>query len=151
MKPPKLLRGKRFEQKPKVVKQSPQFDDYCGVKYNAKLRQQLYEIIDCIENGQLIPEEYYQSQIDKQGDRLLRELGIKHLHLDGQGSDIIAYFAEFGNWVELVEINTHVHLESEPRGKELKGIFRAAVGAVLVGAAVGAALPSPSKKSGKRK
>lgn len=127
MKPQRLLKGKRFEQKPKRVVPSPHFADHCGVKHNARLKLQLNEIIDCIHNGWPIDERFYQGQIDRQGDRLLREVGVKHLHLGGQGSDIIVYLAEFEDWVELLEINTHVHLEDEPRGKDLKGRFRAAI------------------------
>lgn len=113
---------------------------------DARLRWQFNHLMDCITNGFTIPEECYSSQIDKQGDRLLSELGVKHLHLSGPGSDIIVYLAEFDTWVELLEINTHVHLESEPRGKGLRGRFRDAVGAVSV--IVGKA--SPKKNVTKR-
>jgi len=146
----KLLKGKRFEQKPKPVKPSPHFQDHCGVKYNLQQRTQLYEIIDCIENGQPIPAEYYKSNLDAHGDRMLREIGVKHLHLGGQGSDVIVYMAEFDTWVELIEINTHVHLESEPRGKELKGIFTIAA-AAAAGAAAGAAGETLVRKRRKRR
>ena len=121
------LKGKRFEQKPKVIVKAPDFGDHCGVMHDARLRVQLNFLLDCISNGFQIPEEYYSDRIDKQGDRLLSELGVKHLHLSGPGSDIIVYMAEFENWVELIEINTHVHLESEPRGAGLKGAFRGAL------------------------
>lgn len=134
----KLLKGKRFEQKPKPVRPSPDFQDRCGVEHNARLKLQLYELIDAIEAGIPVPAEYYKSNLDEHGDRMLLEIGVKHLHLGGQGSDVIVYLAEFETWVELLEINTHVHLESEPRGKELKGIFRVAA-AAAAGAAAGAA------------
>ena len=150
MSPPRLLKGKRFEQKPKPVRPSPDFQDNCGVKYNLQLRTQLNEIIDCIANGQPIPGEYYKSNLDAHGDRMLREIGVKHLHLGGQGSDVIVYMAEFDTWVELIEINTHVHLESEPRGKELKGIFRIAA-AAAVGAAAGATGETVIRKRRKRR
>lgn len=52
---------------------------------------------------------------------------MKHLHLGGQGSDVIVYMAEFETWVELLSIDTHVHLESDPRGKDLRGRFRSAI------------------------
>ena len=141
MKSPKLLKGKRFEQKPKIVRQAPDYRDHCGVHYHARLKNELHEILDCLHNGWAIPERYYPGGIDARGDRLLSEIGVKHLHLDGQGSDIIVYLAEFEDWVELIEINTHVHLESEPRGESLTGRFRVATAVVAsAGAAVGAAV-----------
>jgi hypothetical protein len=88
--------------------------------------------------------------VDRHGDRLLDELGVKHLHLGGRGSDIIVYLEEFDAWVELLEINTHVHLESEPRGKDLKGLFRVAA-AATVGAAAGAAAETVIRKRRRRR
>ena len=146
----KLLKGKRFEQKPKPVRKSPDFQDRCGVEHNAQLKLQLYELIDAIEAGKPVPAEYYRSNLDEHGDRMLREIGVKHMHLGGQGSDVIVYMAEFETWVELIEINTHVHLESEPRGKELKGIFRVAA-AAAAGAAAGAAGETLVRKRRKRR
>ena len=146
-----LLKGKRFEQKPKPVRKAPDFQDYCGVGYNLQRRNQLYEVIDCIESGQPIPPEYYKSNLDAHGDRLLRELGVKHLHLDGPGSDVVVYMAEFEDWVELIEINGHVHLETEPRGKDLKGQFLAAALGAAAGAAMGAAVGKSARKAKRKK
>ena len=151
MKPLKLLKGKRFEQKPKPVKPAPDFQDYCGVSSNARVRWQLYEIIDAIEAGNPVPTEYYKSNLDAHGDRMLSEIGVKHLHIGGQGSDIIVYMAEFEDWVELLEINTHVHLESEPRGDALTGAFRGAVAGAVVGAAVGAVAGEKKRRRRRRR
>lgn len=152
MAPHKLLKGKRFEQKPKIVRKAPDFHDHCGVRSHARLTGELHEILDCLHNGWPIPPEFYPGRIDTQGDRLLRELGVKHLHLDGPGSDIIVYMAEFEDWIELLEINTHVHLESEPRGKELKGAFRAAAAATAAAGALAATQALRRKRRrGKRK
>lgn len=150
MKPLKLLKGKRFEQKPKRVVQAPDFHDYCGVKHHARLMTEFHELLDCIHNGWPISDEFYQRQIDLQGDRLLQQLGVKHLHLGGQGSDVIVYMAEFEDWVELIEINTHVHLESEPRGRDLKGAFRVA-GAAAAGAVVGTAVAGATSSKRRRR
>lgn len=120
----KLLRGKRFEQKPKRVVKSPQFRDYCGVESDVRLLLDFNEVLDCLHNGEEIPDRFYKLNVDRHGDRLLNEIGVKHLHLGGQGSDVIVYFAEFDRAVELIEINGHIHLESEPRGAALRGYFR---------------------------
>lgn len=144
LRPP--LKGKRFEQKAKPILKAPDFADHCGVMSDARLRAQLHLLFDCIENGFSVPEDYYSAQIDKHGDRLLSELGIKHLHLSGPGSDVIVYMAEFDTWVELLEINTHVHLESEPRGKGLKGRFRSVVQNVANVAAKAKPKPKRTKK-----
>lgn len=121
--------------------------------HHARLQGELNEILDCIHNGWPIPDRYYPRDVDRHGDRLLNELGVKHLHLDGRGSDIIVYLAEFDTWVELLEINTHVHLESEPRGKELKGRFRSAAvaGAAAAGAVVAMATAKAAKLKSKKK
>lgn len=152
MNPPTPLKGKRFEQKPKRVIKADDFADNCGVMHDARLRWQLNDIIDSITNGFRVREEYYARGIDARGDRLLRELGVKHLHLGGPGSDIIVYMAEFDTWVELLEINTHVHLETEPRGKDLKGRFRGAVeaAATFVATAAAKAKSKKAKRSGRR-
>jgi hypothetical protein len=149
--PPEPLKGsRRFEQKPKRVIKADDFSDQCGVEHDARLLIELNEILDCIHNGWEIPDRYYPRDVDRHGDRLLDELGVKHLHLGGRGSDIIVYLAEFDAWVELLEINTHVHLESEPRGKDLKGLFRVAA-AATVGAAAGAAAETVIRKRRRRR
>lgn len=147
----KPLKGsRRFEQKPKRVTKADDFCDECGVQYNARLQLELNEALDCIHNGWEIPDHFYPRDVDKYGDRLLNELGVKHLHLGGQGSDVIVYMAEFDSWVELLEINTHVHLETEPRGKELKSAVRLAAAAVI-GAAAGAAGETVIRKRRRRR
>lgn len=120
---------------------------------DARLLTQFNEIVDCITNGWPVPGEYYRSQIDDQGDRLLGELGVKHLHLGGQGSDVILYVAEFPDWVELLEINGHVHLESEPRGRDLKGRFTGharTAGTAVAGVVIDSAAAKGSSRKTKK-
>lgn len=66
----------------------------------------------------------YKCDIDLRGDRMLR---FQARHLCGQRSDTIVNMTEFESWAELIVINTHVQLESEPRGVDLKGLFSIAV------------------------
>jgi hypothetical protein len=74
---------------------------------------------DHIVNGWRVPDEFYRSDIDENRDRLLEEMGIKHLHLNGRGSDIIVYLIELEDQVIFLRIANHSYLEDEPRGLRL--------------------------------
>ena len=94
-----------------------------GATRDARLSGQFNEIIDCIANGCSIPDEYYRRDVDRNRDRLLEETGVKHLHLDGPGSDKVVYLVELVDRVILLRIDNHVHLEDEPRGNLLRKIL----------------------------
>lgn len=91
--------------------------------YDARLLTEFNDIVDHLANGWEIPDRYLPLGIGIRRDRLLDELGVKHLHLKSRGSDILLYLVEYPDRVELLEINTHVHLEDEPRGHLLGRLF----------------------------
>jgi hypothetical protein len=80
-------------------------------------------LADCIENGWPVPDEYYRFDVDKNRDSLLRATGVKHLHLDGRGSDIIVYLVELPDKVIALLIANHQYLEDNPRGSLLRRLF----------------------------
>lgn len=114
-----MLKGPRIETKPKRVTYHSAFVDELGIKHNAKLLMDFNELVDCIYNGQEIPESYYRLGVDDGKDRLLAERGVKHLHLGGRASNTLVYLIELDDRVILLRIAGHSYLEDRPRGKTL--------------------------------
>lgn len=81
---------------------------------------QFDDLLDHITNGWEIPDDFYRVDLGKNKDRLLEETGIKHLHLNGRGSDIIVYLVELEDRVILLRISGHAYLEDEPRGSRIR-------------------------------
>lgn len=79
-------------------------------------QQDLARIISCIQNGRELDERYYRSGIDTDYDELLSKLGVKHLHLGGQGSDCILYLIEYSDHVLMIEVSNHKYLDAVPPG-----------------------------------
>jgi hypothetical protein len=86
---------------------------------DARLRSQFHDLEDHIENGWTVPDEFYRLDVDQNRDRLLDETGIKHLHLNGRGSDAVVYLIELDDKVIFLRIANHAYLEDEPRGIRL--------------------------------
>ena len=112
------LRTERIAAKPKHIDQY-NFADELGVCADVRLRGEFDDLLDHISNGWEIPDHFYRADIGKNKDRLLEETGIKHLHLNGSGSDIIVYLIELEDRVILLRISGHAYLEDEPRGSGL--------------------------------
>lgn len=93
--------------------------DELGASRDARLLGQFNDLLDCIANGWEIPDEFYRFDLGKNKDRLLDETGVKHLHLNGRGSDILVYLIELEDCVILLRISGHAYLEDEPRGGSL--------------------------------
>jgi hypothetical protein len=91
------------------------------VSADARLLGQFNDLLDHISNGWEIPDEFYRLDIGKNRDRLLEDTGIKHLHLNGRGSDIVVYMIELEDRVILLRISGHAYLEDEPRGSGILG------------------------------
>lgn len=96
-----------------------EFADELGALRNHHLRSEFHDLEDCIINGWVVPEEFYRIDIDLNRDRLLAETGIKHLHLNGRGSETIVYLLELPDQVIFLRIADHRYLEDEPRGIRL--------------------------------
>ena len=112
-----------MEVKAKPFKLHVDFDDRIGALADARLRGQFDDLADFIENGVSVPDEFYRQEVDENTDRLLRAIGVKHLHLNGRTSDIIVYLVEFADQVVALLIANHAFLEDEPRGNLLKTLF----------------------------
>jgi hypothetical protein len=78
---------------------------------------------DFITNGHEVADEFYRLDLGKNRDRLLHELGVKHLHLGGRGSSNLVYLVELDDRVIVLLIGDHAYLEDEPRGSLLRKIF----------------------------
>ena len=74
-------------------------------------------------NGWPVPDEFYRIDIDENKDRLLVATGVKHLHLNGRGSEIVVYLVELDEKVVVLLIDDHKFLEDEPRGYMIKRLF----------------------------
>lgn len=53
------------------------------------------------------------------GDWLLKTRTVLHLHLGGAGSNAILYVVQYPGHVLFIGIDTHVHLDDVPVGKQL--------------------------------
>jgi len=126
----------RIEKKPKPVYQN-NFQDFARISKNPDLIEQLYEIILSIENGDGVPEEYYRSGIDRDYDELLELKGVMHLHLGGKNSDVLVYLIQCPDKVILLETNTHKHLQSTPKGRNILAFLQPWLSQILN--------PSPKK------
>jgi hypothetical protein len=114
------LRCERFEQKPKEVVLAPNYRDQTrSVARNPRLVEDLEEITECIENGIALQQRFYRSGIEVDRDELLEEDGVKHLHLDNQGSDVLLFAVEYAERVVFLEVNSHRHFKTEPKGSVL--------------------------------
>ncbi|MBO9706797.1 MAG: hypothetical protein J7521_01180 [Caulobacter sp.] len=45
-----------------------------------------------------------------------------HLHLGGQNSDVLLFLVQYPDRVVLLEINTHQHFATEPKGSLLRAV-----------------------------
>lgn len=86
------------------------------------LENDLNEIIDRIGAGRAIPERFYRAGIDRDPDELLDTLGIMHLHLGNRGSDELLFLVQYSERVVLLEINSHKHFATEPKGTLLAAL-----------------------------
>lgn len=121
----KRLRCERFERKPKEVIIAPNYRDYTrSVKGNQQLESDLIEIADAIEKGARLDRRFYRAGLENDGDPLLVQEGIKHLHLDHMGSDVLLFAVEYDDRVVFLEVNSHKHFKSEPKGSVLLSLHQ---------------------------
>ena len=121
----KRLRCERFERKPKEVIIAPNYRDFTrAVKGNQQLKSDLIEIADCIEKGAPLDRRFYRAGLENDGDPLLVQEGIKHLHLDHMGSDVLLFAVEYDDRVVFLEVNSHKHFKSEPKGSVLLSLHQ---------------------------
>lgn len=115
----KRLRCERFEAKSKRVIFAPNMTDWIGALADPELAARFNQFIDCIKDGHIVPPNFYRRGIERTPDDLLEEEGIKHVHLDEGGGDVILFVVEYDDSVVFLEINTHRHFETEPVGSVL--------------------------------
>lgn len=87
-----------------------------GVSANKLISDNIQSIMNCIENGAPIPQKHYRASSDRKGDELLVKFGIIHLHLVHPGDNNILYLQQYEDFVLLLEVSTHTHLEKIPIG-----------------------------------
>lgn len=122
---PGRLRCERFEARPKdVIRGSTYTDHTRSVARNPRLLDDLEEIADCIEQGRPLQRRFYRSGLDIDEDPLLEQEGIKHLHLDNMGSDVLLFAVEYPDRVVFLEVNSHKHFQTEPKGSVLLSLHR---------------------------
>lgn len=119
------LRCERFERKPKEVLRSTNFADHTRrVANESRLLDDLEQIVECIERGRPLDRRFYRSGLEVDQDPLLEAEGIKHLHLDNMGSDVLLFAVEYADRVVLLEVNSHKHFKTEPKGSVLLSLHR---------------------------
>lgn len=119
------LRCERFERKPKAVTLAPNYRDFTRtVNGNPQLEDDLLEIADCIEKGIPLNRRFYRAGLENDGDPLLVQEGIKHLHLDHMGSDVLLFAVEYKDRVVFLEVNSHKHFKGEPKGSVLLSLHQ---------------------------
>ena len=64
------LRLPRIEKKPKRI-YDERWNDFAGVRNDPDLFEELYQLIQCIERGEGVPDHYYRAGIDRDRDTLL--------------------------------------------------------------------------------
>lgn len=105
------------------MRSSPKFKDYSRrVVAGSQYEDDLNDIIDKIGGGYALPDRYYRAGIDRDEDRLLDEQGIMHLHLGGRDSDVLLFLVQYEDRVVLLEINSHKHFTTEPKGTLLRAL-----------------------------
>jgi hypothetical protein len=119
------LRCERFEGKPKEVILAPNYRDFTKrVAREPDLEADLEEIAGCIEKGAPIHRRFYRAGLENDGDPLLVQEGIKHLHLDHMGSDVLLFAVEYPERVVFLEVNSHKHFKTEPKGSVLLSLHQ---------------------------
>lgn len=119
------LRCERFERMPKEVILGATYVDHTRtVAANARMLDDLEEIANCIERGRAVPRRFYRNGLETDSDPLLNQEGIKHLHLDNMGSDVLLFAVEYEDRVVFLEVNTHKHFKTEPKGSVLLSLHR---------------------------
>jgi hypothetical protein len=122
---PQRMRCERFEAKPKEVIRASNYKDHTrSVAANEHLLDDLEEITDSIEKGRPLDRRFYRSGLKIDDDPLLVMEGIKHLHLGNMGSDTLLFAVEYSDRVVFLEVNTHKHFKSEPKGSILLSLHR---------------------------
>lgn len=116
------LRGERFETKPKRIILAENFKDWPGQLSDAEIGARFNQISDCLVKGNLVPPSFYRRGIERTSDELLEDEGIKHVHLDTGGGDALLFLVEYDDAVVFLEINSHVHFETEPVGSVLRSL-----------------------------
>ena len=80
------------------------------------------EIVARISAGRPLPDRFYRAGVDRDHDALLDALGVMHLHLGGRGSDDLLFLVQYPDRVVLLEINSHKHFTTEPKGSLLASL-----------------------------
>lgn len=114
------LRDDKIQHAPKRVIMADLFKDRIGALGDEKVAERYNTLTDCISHGRHIPLHFYRRST--RVDDLLVQEGIKHLHLDGGGGDILLFLVEYEDAVVFLEINSHDHLKDDPPGTVLRSL-----------------------------
>ena len=114
------IRSERFGHgRKKDVDHSHAYADWSGLAgSNPDIQANLMLIIRCLGNGYMIPEKFYRNGIDRDEDSLLKEHGIKHLHLhENTDVDALLFLIEYRDFILVLGIDGHrKHFEKPPGG-----------------------------------
>jgi hypothetical protein len=86
-----------------------------GVEATSKLKNLILTLSNQIENGIEIDPKHYRRSTN--GDKLLINSGVMHLHLTHAGDDTILYLMQFDDDVLFLEVSDHRYLNSVPPGQ----------------------------------
>lgn len=124
------IRDDRFAQgREREVDYSPHYRDRTGlVSDDLKVAKNLLEIVRCLGAGNLLPEKFYRNGIDRDSDDLLRQHGIKHLHLHPDTEvDTLLFLVEYRDFVVFLEVDGHRHHFAKPPGAVLRSLHDSAI------------------------
>lgn len=121
------LRLPHLECKRKFVDIADSWRDTVGVAKRPELKLAFDAIIDAIESGVPLPFWAYRKGIEDTPDELLQADGFMHLHLGNQNSNELLYLIQYADSVTLLEINLHIHFETQPVGILLKRFHETSV------------------------
>lgn len=116
---PRALRSERFETRPKVVRPVPTFRDYTNRLKDPVHLADFVDFTFCIRIGNPVPRRYYRAGLETNPDYMLERVGVKHIHLGGQNSDVLLFAVEFPDEVAVLEINGHQRFDRNRVGELL--------------------------------
>ena len=114
------LRSARIERRPKCFVLLDTYKDHSRQVGTAPFKDDLTTLRSRITMGLELEPRFYRQDVDSTPDQLLDLLGVKHLHLGGQKSDVLVYLIEYESYVAVLEINDHKHFRTDPIGDLLR-------------------------------
>lgn len=117
----KLLRLEEIERKPKRIHLARGFIDRVAIgTLGGTFEADLLKLRQCITTGVQLPSRFYRRGKGIDDDPALSRFGIMHLHLGGQGSDVLVFLMQFAEDVILLEINNHRPFQDIPPARTLR-------------------------------